>query len=64
MPIYKVQHGEEIRLVDADNKAQAFRHCAAPLFKIEPANATEVGRMMSAGKVLEDAKAQQMGLEL
>lgn len=64
MPIYKVKHGDAMRLVDADNKSQAFRHCAEPLFTVEPANATEVGRMMQAGTVLEDAKKPQRELDV
>lgn len=63
MPIYIVKHNDQIRLVDADNKSQAFRHCAEPLFKISPASATEVGRMMSGGAVLEDAKQPQKELD-
>lgn len=64
MPIYKVTHNDVTRLVDADNRNQAFRHCAEPLFKVEPASATEVGRMMSAGTALEDGKKPQRELDV
>lgn len=61
MPIYKVETTTETnpkyRLVNAANQAQALKHVAGKLFKVEPLDAEQVADMFVTKGVtaVEDA---------
>ena len=55
--IYRVADGDNIRLIEATNPAQAIRHCASQRYSIKPASATDVAYLMGKGTKVETAGA-------
>lgn len=55
--IYRIADGDNVRLVEAANPAQALRHCALQRYTIAPAKATDVAYLMGKGVQVERAGA-------
>jgi hypothetical protein len=53
--IYKVTNGGQIHLVQATNQAQALRHIAGKMFKVEVAKTVEVVQLMTNGTKVDVA---------
>ena len=57
--IYRVADGDNVRLIEATNPAQALRHCATQRYLIGVAKATDVAYLMGKGVRVEQAKPEQ-----
>lgn len=57
--IYRVADGDNIRLIEATNPAQAILHCASQRYSIKPASATDVAYLMGRGTKVETARPEQ-----
>lgn len=53
--IYKVTAGDKSYLVQATSQAQALRHIAGRMYRVEIATAMDVAKSMAAGAKLEVA---------
>ena len=56
--IYRVADGDDVRLIEAANPAQALRFCAAARYQIEVARPKDVAYLMSKGVKVERAKGE------
>lgn len=62
MPLYKITHGDDTRLVKASSSAAALKHVTSPLFTVsavtDPAEAAEIAaggvKLETAGELSED----------
>lgn len=51
--IYRVADGDNVRLVDAANAAQALRHVARDQFDVAPVKPKELAKLMEQGLRVE-----------
>lgn len=69
MPIYiskdkTASADSKVRVIEADNRAQALRFVAENTFEISTGSAAEVARLMADGVALEDATKPRRELDI
>lgn len=66
MPYYKVENKEsgKVDVVDADNRAQAFRLVGESILSVDLASHADVERHLSAGKSVLRGKQAQIEMDV
>lgn len=56
--IYRVSHGDEVRLIEATSAAAAIQHCAKPKYVAVPVKTRELRDLYERGIKVEVAKPE------